>query len=355
MADHPDDGVDDDVFVYMGGNQVVPRNVRYVRIHKSVKIITLEAFQHCSRLVSVKMHDGVEIIEAHAFYDCTSLRGIKLSSVRVIEMGAFNGCTALVDVEFGVKLETIGSAAFFRCHSVRNVKLPKVRDIGRWAFQHCEQLTDVELLSDDPERIEDEAFRNSSVRRIVMPLKDIRFDRFVFFECRKLSQVDLVGGIHLTISSLLLESWREEMKNEINQINLDLPKISSYEKTGSIRLWIIRVKERIAHYKSEHYALLKKAMALLELALWKNELEKTTKEDDEEEHSLDEKQPAKKAKVIADYGEEASSKALRAKEETVIDAAKQKARVTCGANIIIPHVLSFLNDADVFPLLNQNA
>ena len=33
------------VFVYMGGDQEVPRNVTHVRIHKSVKIITREAFQ----------------------------------------------------------------------------------------------------------------------------------------------------------------------------------------------------------------------------------------------------------------------------------------------------------------------
>jgi hypothetical protein len=40
-----------------------------------------------------------------------------------------------------------------------------------------------------------------------------------------------------------------------------------------------------------------------------------------------------------------------------VDAAdRQQARVTCGANIIIPYVLSFLNnDDDIFPLLNQNA
>jgi hypothetical protein len=72
--------------------------------------------------------------------------------------------------------------------------------------------------------------------------------------------------------------------------------------------------------------------------------------DEEEEHSLDEKQPAKKAKIIADHGE-----ALRRKEETVVDVAKQKARVTCGASIIIPHVLCFLNDADVFPLLKMHS
>ena len=40
--DHADGG-DDDVFIYTGGNQRVPRNVRYVRVHKSVKIITERA------------------------------------------------------------------------------------------------------------------------------------------------------------------------------------------------------------------------------------------------------------------------------------------------------------------------
>ena len=126
-------------------------------------------------------------------------------------------------------------------------------------------------------------------------------------------------------------------------------------KTLAIRRWMEVVIQKIEYYKSEHYTLLKNNMTQLELALWKNELEKTTKDDDGAEgHSLDEKQPAKKAK-ICEHGE-ASTKTLQTKEETIsVDTSRQKARVTCGANIIIPHVLSFLNDADVFPLLNQNA
>ena len=66
--DHADDGGNDnDVFVYMGGNQEVPRHVTHVRIHKSVKIISREAFYRCRNLLSVEMHDGVEIIEEYAF------------------------------------------------------------------------------------------------------------------------------------------------------------------------------------------------------------------------------------------------------------------------------------------------
>ncbi len=142
--DHADDGGDNDVFVYMGGNQEVPRNVRYVRVHKSVKIITRQAFQHCKHLVSIEMHDGVEIIEEDAFSNCHSLREIKLPGVRIIEEAAFFNCHALEDVEFGDKLETIGEWAFART-SLRNIKLPKVRVIGDYAFVDCEQLAEVKL------------------------------------------------------------------------------------------------------------------------------------------------------------------------------------------------------------------
>ncbi len=55
--DHADDGDDDDVFVYMGGHQEVPRDVTHVRVHKSVKIIRARAFMHCRNLVSIAMHE----------------------------------------------------------------------------------------------------------------------------------------------------------------------------------------------------------------------------------------------------------------------------------------------------------
>ncbi len=87
MADNGDNN--DDVFVYMGGDQEVPWDATHVRVHKSVKIIRARAFFGCRNLVSIEMHDGVEIIEEAAFAGCSSLRGIKLPGVRVIEQSAF--------------------------------------------------------------------------------------------------------------------------------------------------------------------------------------------------------------------------------------------------------------------------
>ncbi len=313
MADNNGDD-NNDVFVYMGGNQRVPRDVRYVRVHKSVKIITRRAFYYCYNLVSIEMHDGVEIIEDYAFCRCKSLRGIKLPGVRVIGAEAFFECTALADVEFGGKLETIGRSSFNGCTALRNIKIPKVRTIGNNAFTACWQLTDVEL-SKDLETIGHEAFINCHrLRRITLPLKANLLGSYVFIGCHILSQVDLVGGIYKTVSSLLLDSWRNEMNEEIDSIDRILPDAPA-DKTATVQQWMETVIERFEHYKSEHYALLKEFTTLLELALWK-------------------------AKLDEDYHENECKTSKKAKIDT--KAARQEQRITSGASVVIKNVLPFL-------------
>jgi hypothetical protein len=57
----------------------------------------------------------------------------------------------------------------------------------------------------------------------------------VFDYCVNLSTVDVVGGIHKTISSLHMESWRNEMREEIDRINRVLPTTFPLKKTSAIR------------------------------------------------------------------------------------------------------------------------
>ena len=96
MADHADNG--EDIFVYTGGEQVVPDDVTHVIVDKSVKIIRRRAFESRRCLASIEMHDGIEIIEEWAFFNCISLKGsIKLPGVRVVEKYAFTR-TGLTDV-----------------------------------------------------------------------------------------------------------------------------------------------------------------------------------------------------------------------------------------------------------------
>ena len=120
------------------------------------------------------------------------------------------------------------------------------------------------------------------------------------------------------------------MNEEIGSINHDLPNIDSEvfernwpdppndEKTVAIQNWLERVLDRIEHYKSEHYALLKEFTTLLELALWKVKLDEKF-----EEASNNEVKIAKKAKID-------------------MKAARQEQRITSGANIVIKNVLPFL-------------
>jgi len=148
-----------------------------------------------------------------------------------------------------------------------------------------------------------------------MPLKDNVIKDDAFLSCPKLSTVDLVGGIYKTIASLHLERWRNDMIVEIDRINQLLSDTHAEEKTTAVQQWIRSVLRRIARYKAEHKTLLKEATTLLELALWKANLDERKRE------SL--KVKAGGAKV--DIGSE-----------------RNESRIKSGASIVIKNVLPFL-------------
>ena len=304
---------DDEIFVYMGGNQQVPDGVRRARIHKSVKIVLRRAFYYRRQLISVEFHDGVEVIEEEAFDGCR-LRSIKLLGVKIIKKLAFIQCYHLTDVEFGDKLETIGQSAFNKT-VLRKIRMPFVRTIERMAFYGCTKLSDVEF-DEELETLQQSAFHYCpDLERVALPLKDGMIEDRVFDGCPMLTAVDLVGGVHKTVASLHLESWRNVMNNEINRINQTLSTIT-LEKTPEIRQWMETVIRRLDHYKAEHHKVLKEATTLLELALWKANL------DDNEGGRVD------KEGVRATRGSR-----KRARKEIC---------VTSGASIVIKNVLPFL-------------
>ena len=307
---------DDDVFVYMGGNQQVPLGVRRARIHISVKIVLRGAFNNRRRLIYVEFHDGIEIIEAGAFYNCTSFRGrIKLLGVKIIKADAFSHCYGLMGVEFGDKLETIEEQAFYNT-ALRKIRMPSVRTVGQKVFTGCCGLSDVEC-GEALETLQGNAFNQCpKLKRIALPFKRIMIEDDVFSECPKLTTVDLIGGVHKTVASLHLESWRSEMNNEINRINQVLPTTALHKthKTGEIQRWMRSTFRQLDHYKDEHHNILKEATTLLELALWKANL------DDNEN------------------GEREGVRTTRGSRKR----ARKEICVTSGASIVIKNVLPFL-------------
>eukprot|EP00984_Skeletonema_dohrnii_P005159 scaffold1815_cov147-Skeletonema_dohrnii-CCMP3373.AAC.11 len=292
----------EDRFVYMGGK--APQHVINAIIHESVKEIDEHAFaiyqgdddegedgdNHTLR--SVVFHAGVETVRTRAFGKCPNLVSLKLPGVRTIEFGAFRVCSGLTDVEFGDKLDTIQDYAFYCCSSLRGVTIPSATSIGDGTFYQCTSLTDA-VFGEGLESIGSCAFHGCrSLRRIAIPLKDDMFrsdfgyhqrNYHQFDECINLSTVDLVGGIHETVASLHLEKWRNEMIEEINLINRVLPYTDEYNKSEEIVRWIPSVIRKIESFKAAHRELLKEATTLLELALWKANVEWI---DDKEEEQV---------------------------------------------------------------------
>jgi hypothetical protein len=322
-----DDGIGGgDVFVYSGGEQEAPRDVRRVRIAENVDTILARTFINCQQLIDVEGHNKLKKIERGAFSDVeiqqdtgpSLTRVMKMTGLIEIDRYAFCNCHTLSELMEVDKLEIIGYRAFMCCTSLRSVYLPSIRSVGAWAFQNCKALTDV-VLGEKLDRIDGSVFWGcTALRRITIPLKDnFRFvANYAFACCDNLSRVDVVGGIHETINSLHLERWRNEMQEEIDRINQTLP--ATLAKSQAIQQWITSVFGRMENYKREHQIMVKEAMALLELALWKAKL---LNETDEKKCNIDE--VTKKAKIDA-------------------KAARKEHRVTCGASIAIKNVLPFL-------------
>ena len=310
-----------DILIYRGGR--APQHVTHAQIDRSDDEIEDHAFQDCVHLLQVDTHDGIRRIGKNAFNKCRSLRRTNLKSVVEIDANAFDGCKNLEPVEFGDKLETIGYGAFAGCTSLTHLKLPSIITIGGYAFQRCPRLTDIDL-SERLQTIGAGAFLNCDrLQRIAIPLKrdhmfpfDYTWQKYTQFDgCRQLTTVDLVGGIHKTIASLHMESWRAEMIAEINRINQILPNTPSNQKTGEIRQWMELLIDMMDHYKSEHCRYVKEGVTLLELALWKAKL--CEKEDNCEEGKT------KKVKIDA-------------------ESYRRDKRITCGADIVTKNVLPFL-------------
>jgi len=323
MADQANNGNGDrDVFVYRGGR--APDHVTHVRIDKSVEVIEEDAFEYCEHLLKVDTHDRIRKVGKSAFYGCRSLRSIDLRSVLEIGMQAFGGCENLTDVEFGDKLETIGIYAFDECTSLERLKLPSIITIKYGAFTSCKALSSIEF-SERLDTLGPCAFyRCDRLRRIAIPLKrglfpfDPEWNEYnQFIGCDLLTAVDLVGGAHTkTIASLHMESWRTEMKEEINRINQVLPDIGRQQKTDEIKQWMDSVIDKMDHYKAEHHRYVKEAITLLELALWKAKL------DEKEENAAE-----RKTKTVKNIDAE---------------SVRKEKRVTCGADTVIRNILPFL-------------
>jgi len=242
-----------------------------------VEVIERGAFNSCEALTDVEC-GKLEIIGESAFFCCESLGGINLPSAKIVEGCAFWGCTALTNVIFGKelesaltdvecgKLEIIRHHAFDGCKSLGSINLPSARIVEDRAFNHCKALMNVKF-GKELESIRYGVFDGcTSLERIAIPLKDgmITADD-IFQGCENLKHVDLVegGGVHETIAALLLEEWKNDMKDKLGVIDQILPTTPAARvmflsggKAQAVRMWIRSVLHKLIQYKAQHRNIL---------------------------------------------------------------------------------------------------
>jgi hypothetical protein len=317
-------------FTYTGAvGENIPDEATHIAVAEDCTFVRTRAFYRHPNIVEVICHDKVKKIERSAFFLCPKLRRVVMPGVKKVEEEAFDNCRALEDVECG-KLEVLKGWAFRECKSLRSINLPSARLVERCAFRDCYKLTDVKFGS-NLERFEGWAFHECiNLERITIPLKDgLITDDDTFLGCLVLKHVVLVEEelLNKSVAALQLEEWRNDMNEEIGSINQILPNVPAGwlyeegyrqhgEKAQVIRSWIRSVLGKVEHYKAEHQRMLNEATTLLELAIWKANVDYTDE-----------------SRIVREGGRTTRGSVKRARRELCI---------TSGASIVIKNVLPFL-------------
>jgi len=189
--------MNNETFIYMGGDMVVPQDVVRVRVHPSVTVIQEKAFYQRRKLKEVELCEGLLEIGSYAFSGCWE-RGLKRisipSSVRVIGSYAFNHCSELEEVILCEGLIEIGSNSFDSCYALKRTNIPStVTHIFANAFSWCE-LENVKL-SEGLLEIGEFAFYGNSFSQITIPSTVSKIGKGAFKEGVKLAKVELCEGL----------------------------------------------------------------------------------------------------------------------------------------------------------------
>eukprot|EP00579_Thalassiosira_antarctica_P021412 CAMPEP_0201959760 /NCGR_PEP_ID=MMETSP0904-20121228/6622_1 /ASSEMBLY_ACC=CAM_ASM_000553 /TAXON_ID=420261 /ORGANISM="Thalassiosira antarctica, Strain CCMP982" /LENGTH=351 /DNA_ID=CAMNT_0048505489 /DNA_START=153 /DNA_END=1205 /DNA_ORIENTATION=- len=185
-------------FLYTEGT-IVPRDVTRVCVDPSITVIPESAFRSRHRLKEVVLPEGLQEIGGGAFRSCVSLERINFPfTLTAIGAHAFDYCTSLREVDLlSNNVTTIGTYAFCGCRSLERIHFPfTLTAIGNWAFCDCLALRELNLVGGILD-IGEYAFMNcQSLERVEIPSTDVTdIGGYVFDGCVSLREVKLVGGI----------------------------------------------------------------------------------------------------------------------------------------------------------------
>jgi len=225
-----------------------------------------QSFFRCKSLKKVVLNEGLQSIGWKSFSDCPSLESITIPST-VVEIGqaAFCSCINMKEVVFNDGLKKIGRASFSGCTSLESISLPcTLTEIHHRAFSGCSNLREVEFNSEGLQTITYDVFGDcTSLERFVFPIMSTRLNNI----SQAVGQFDVVNDIDPIRGPL---EWKDGELFVTSQ-SIYVPKTPATSGNGhdwiAVRQSLDRITSLVAYYEK------KEATTLIELALWKANIE----------------------------------------------------------------------------------
>lgn len=245
-------------------------------------------FSTCTTLANVNLCEGLKEIGHYAFWRCSALKAITIpSTVTDIGCHAFSSCRSLDDAELPEGLRTMGVCAFAGCPLGPAISIPStVEKIGRAAYNSCTTLTSVELCT-GRQTIESYAFRDcSNLESVSIPIPSFVIDFPIITGHIASCRLSRDGAIPpdryvMVVSQFVnhLSSYQlTEAENKVNAIIGEqgpLTGLTWDEDRRAQEERIARIRSLFAHYE------LVEATSILELAIWKANLDRGIAQDEE--------------------------------------------------------------------------
>ena len=148
-------------------------------IPNSVTSIGSQAFDNCSRLISITIPDSVNEIGYATFEGCSGLASVTIpDSVTSLGGSAFQSCSGLTSITIGNSVTSIGTYMFFSCRKLTSITIPvNVTEIRSSAFYAC-----------------------SGLQSITIPKSVTSIDSSAFYNCSSLTRVYYAGDINDWVS-----------------------------------------------------------------------------------------------------------------------------------------------------------
>ena len=193
----------------LSGDIIIPSTFEYDGKKYKITKIDFRAFYGNDNITSVEIPDTVKTISREAFNNCTKLEKVTIgANVQTIGHWAFGKCTKLKTVKFPEKLDSIGMSAFAYCSSLKKVHI-NAKTVGEYAFEDCSKLATV-TFGDNVKKIGGGCFHRTAIKTINFGKNITEIGYWAVAECSNLTSITI--GEKVTTQGHMINTGSNNLK-----------------------------------------------------------------------------------------------------------------------------------------------